>query len=113
MASELLFPSVKEARNGRVRDWRNGAREFRGGFCDSEGRFGGAFPHHEDGPPPAPVANQFYFREPRSGFLSWVCRILFFFRFGLLIMKVPLPRYSALYNVSSAKTFSPVANRQI
>ena len=66
-----------------------------------------------DGQACAPVANHFYFREPRSGFLSWVCRILFFFRFGLLIIKVPLPRYSALYSVSSAKTNSPVRDRQI
>ena len=48
-----------------------------------------------------------YLREPRRGFFTSVCRTLFFFRFGLLMMKVPLPTYSALYSLSSAKTFSP------
>ena len=44
-----------------------------------------------------------YLREPRCGFFRLDWRTLVFFRFGLLITKVPLPRYSALYNLSSAK----------
>jgi hypothetical protein len=36
-----------------------------------------------------------YFRDPRRGFFTFVCRALAFFRFGLLITKVPLPKYSA------------------
>jgi hypothetical protein len=37
-----------------------------------------------------------YFLDPRFGFLNCDWRILIFFRLGLLITKVPLPRYSAL-----------------
>ncbi len=37
-----------------------------------------------------------YLREPRLTFLSRVWRIFIFLRLGLLIVKVPLPRYSAL-----------------
>ena len=37
-----------------------------------------------------------YLREPRPGLRSLVWRILCFFRFGLLMVKVPLPKYSAL-----------------
>jgi hypothetical protein len=36
-----------------------------------------------------------YFRDPRCGFFNCDCRILIFFRFGLLMMNVPLPKYSA------------------
>jgi hypothetical protein len=44
-----------------------------------------------------------YLREPRWGFFNCDCRTLIFLRLGLLITKVPLPRYSALYSLSSAK----------
>jgi len=44
-----------------------------------------------------------YLRDPRCGFFNWLCRTLVFLRLGLLITKVPLPRYSALYSLSSAK----------
>jgi hypothetical protein len=37
-----------------------------------------------------------YFLDPRLGFLNCDWRILIFFRLGLLITKVPLPKYSAL-----------------
>lgn len=37
-----------------------------------------------------------YFRLPRCGFFNCDWRALLFFRLGLLIMKVPLPWYSAL-----------------
>ena len=37
-----------------------------------------------------------YLREPRLGFFRAVWRIFDFLRFGLLMMKVPLPMYSAL-----------------
>ncbi len=37
-----------------------------------------------------------YFRLPRCGFFNCDCRALVFFRLGLLIIKVPLPWYSAL-----------------
>ena len=37
-----------------------------------------------------------YLREPRCGFFNCDWRILIFLRLGLLITKVPLPRYSAL-----------------
>ena len=36
-----------------------------------------------------------YLREPRRGFRSCDWRDLIFFRLGLLILKVPLPTYSA------------------
>jgi hypothetical protein len=42
-----------------------------------------------------------YFREPRCGFFNCDWRILAFFRLGLLITKVPLPKYSALKSLSS------------
>jgi hypothetical protein len=45
-----------------------------------------------------------YLREPRRGFFSEVCRTFAFFRVGFEIRKVPLPTYSALNNLSSAKT---------
>jgi hypothetical protein len=38
----------------------------------------------------------FYFREPRPGLRNLVWRSLCFFRLGLLIKNVPLPKYSAL-----------------
>lgn len=41
-------------------------------------------------------AARIYLREPRWGFLNCDCRVLLFLRLGLLITKVPLPRYSAL-----------------
>ncbi len=44
-----------------------------------------------------------YLREPRSGFLSFAWRVLCGLRAGLLITNVPLPRYSALYVLSSGK----------
>ncbi len=44
-----------------------------------------------------------YLREPRRGFFSSDCLTLIFFRLGLLITKVPLPKYSALNSLSSAK----------
>ena len=47
-----------------------------------------------------------YFREPRRGFFRSVWRILIFLRLGLLIMKVPLPRFSALYVLSPVELFS-------
>ncbi len=37
-----------------------------------------------------------YLREPRFRFFRRVWRIFVFLRFGLLMMKVPLPMYSAL-----------------
>jgi hypothetical protein len=37
-----------------------------------------------------------YLRDPRLTFFSFVCRIFVFLRDGLLMMKVPLPTYSAL-----------------
>lgn len=49
-----------------------------------------------------------YLRDPRPGFFNFDWRALIFFRLGLLITNVPLPRYSALYSLSSAKRFSPV-----
>src|SRR5215831_15872319 len=52
-------------------------------------------------------ANSRYLREPRRGFFNADCRTLIFFRLGLEITKVPLPRYSALNNLSSAKPISP------
>jgi len=53
------------------------------------------------------VGARLYLRDPRCGFFNCVCRILIFLRLGLLITKVPLPRYSALYSLSSAKGNSP------
>jgi hypothetical protein len=44
-------------------------------------------------------------RAPRRGFFSLDCRSLPDFRFGLLMMNVPLPRYSAEYCFSSAMKF--------
>jgi hypothetical protein len=43
-------------------------------------------------------------RDPRLGFFSWDWRVFIFLRFGLLMMNVPLPTYSALYNFSSANS---------
>jgi hypothetical protein len=37
-----------------------------------------------------------YLRDPTVTFFSLDCRSLLLFRFGLLMMKVPLPTYSAL-----------------
>lgn len=37
-----------------------------------------------------------YLREPRLGFFSFVWRVFSLLRFGLLMIKVPLPMYSAL-----------------
>ncbi len=37
-----------------------------------------------------------YLRDPRLRFFNFVCRCLVFLRCGLLMMKVPLPTYSAL-----------------
>jgi len=47
-----------------------------------------------------------YFRAPRCGFFNLVWRRLALVRFGLLMLKVPLPKYSALYNLSSANQIS-------
>ena len=47
-----------------------------------------------------------YFRAPRCGFFRLVWRRLALARLGLLIVKVPLPRYSALYVLSSANRIS-------
>jgi hypothetical protein len=44
-----------------------------------------------------------YLRAPRCGLCSLDWRRFIAFRFGLLIMKVPLPRYVARYSFSSAK----------
>jgi hypothetical protein len=44
-----------------------------------------------------------YLRDPRCGFFSCDCRAFIFLRLGLLITNVPLPRYSALKSLSSAK----------
>ncbi len=41
-------------------------------------------------------ADRLYFRAPRLGCFKMDCRRLAAFRFGLLMMKVPLPMYSAL-----------------
>lgn len=41
-------------------------------------------------------------REPRRTFFRFVCRRFAFLRDGLLMMNVPLPRYSALYSLSFA-----------
>jgi hypothetical protein len=45
---------------------------------------------------------EFYFRAPRRGCFNFDCRLFADLRFGLLMIKVPLPMYSALYNLSSA-----------
>ena len=42
------------------------------------------------------VRSLIYLREPRWGFFRFDCRLLVFLRVGLLITKVPLPRYSAV-----------------
>jgi hypothetical protein len=42
-----------------------------------------------------------YLREPRFRFFKRVWRIFAFLRLGLLMMNVPLPMYSDLYNLSS------------
>ena len=47
-----------------------------------------------------------YLRAPRCGFFRLVWRRLALVRLGLLIMNVPLPRYSALYVLSSANGIS-------
>jgi hypothetical protein len=52
-----------------------------------------------------------YLRDPRWGFFNCVCRTFVFLRLGLLITKVPLPRYSALNSLSSAKGNSPESYR--
>ena len=48
----------------------------------------------------------FYLRDPRCGFFNWDWRTFVFFLLGFEITKVPLPKYSALYNLSSAKDLS-------
>jgi hypothetical protein len=48
-----------------------------------------------------------YLRAPRCGLFTRDCCSFLRLRFGLLIMNVPLPMYSALYSLSfcfSAKT---------
>jgi hypothetical protein len=42
------------------------------------------------------IPRESYLRDPRVVFFRFDWRCLFFFRFGLLMMKVPLPTYSAL-----------------
>jgi hypothetical protein len=39
---------------------------------------------------------ELYFRAPRRGCFNFDCRRFAAFRFGLLMIKVPLPMYSAL-----------------
>lgn len=43
-----------------------------------------------------------YLRMPRRRFFTRLCLSLRSLRLGLLMMNVPLPTYSALYNFSSA-----------
>jgi hypothetical protein len=45
-------------------------------------------------------------RAPRCGLFTRDCRNFARFRFGLLMMNVPLPMYCALKVFSSAKPFS-------
>lgn len=42
-----------------------------------------------------------YLRDPRLTFFRFDWRCFVLLRFGLLMMKVPLPTYSALYSLSS------------
>ena len=46
--------------------------------------------------PVTPECGVRYLREPRLGFFSLSWRRFILLRFGLLIMNVPLPTYSAL-----------------
>jgi hypothetical protein len=56
-----------------------------------------------------------YLRDPRVVFLRCDWRCFVFFLFGLLMLKVPLPRYSALYSFSftgvSANLFCSVPGK--
>ena len=54
-----------------------------------------------------------YLREPRRGFLRALCLTLIFFRFGLVMTKVPLPKYSALNISFSAKRFLLLTSPQV
>lgn len=49
------------------------------------------------------VERKRYLRMPRRRFLTRLWRSLRSLRFGLLMINVPLPIYSVLYNFSSAK----------
>ena len=49
------------------------------------------------------VVGRAYLRMPRRRFFTRLWRSLRSLRFGLLMMNVPLPIYSVLYNFSSAK----------
>jgi hypothetical protein len=58
-----------------------------------------------------------YLRDPRVVFFRFDWRCFAFFLFGLLMMKVPLPRYSALYSFSfagvSANLFCSVREKSV
>src|SRR3954463_13839624 len=98
----------KDSNDGSLRDYRNAVRQFRNCFLHSEGGPRRALPNDGSQSPRAAVTLALrrlarYLREPRRGFLSSDCRTLIFLRLGLLITNVPLPRYSALNSLSSAK----------
>jgi hypothetical protein len=50
----------------------------------------------------SPANAKTYFLAPRRGCFNFDCRLFAALRFGLLMIKVPLPMYSALYSLSSA-----------
>lgn len=105
-ALRLLTVSAGGQQNGRGSSSRSGGWEFRRSVHTSEGSVRGLIPNDECGSPPEAVIHSAtrsgYFLEPRRGFRNCDWRILIFFRLGLLITKVPLPRYSALKSLSSA-----------
>ena len=65
--------------------------------CASESGIGSSLDRRR----PEPENEVDYFREPTRRPFSRDCRSLAFFRFGLLITNVPLPRFSALYSLST------------
>ena len=109
MAPELLCPRSRGF-YGYLGDRGNVGWEPGGSFCAAKSRIRGAASDYGRRPETARLAQRpdLYFREPRSGFRSLVCRVLCLLRLGLLIRNVPLPRYSALYTFSSAKICSPL-----
>lgn len=56
---------------------------------------GGLTDRDADAPEIHPLRGD-YLREPRATFFSFVWRIFSFLRLGLVMLNVPLPRYSAL-----------------
>ena len=85
------MPRMEVTKDGRINRERDAGRESRNRVDNSAGASGGV--PESDGDTPLQIS---YLRDPRLRFFSFVCRCLVFLRCGLLMMKVPLPTYSAL-----------------